>query len=261
MCQTPQDSLKVWAECNQLHPAREWRINNNIQRDLEELLRVHFPGSEIIPEPSRGWDGLELEFAKWKGSREDWAFSKRVISYNKLIWAVFSFQPHKSPGIYGIMPIMLQQDFELLAGKFLMLQRASLASGYIPTSWRHIRVVFIPKPGKLTSQAKLLRPISLTSVILITLQKLLDRHITDGVLVEKPLYQNQFDYRAGMSTETAPFQVIHRLEKSLNHKEVALGIFTDIKGAFDNTSFHAIITAARKRGIEETCCKWISSML
>jgi hypothetical protein len=38
---------------------------------LEELLRVHFPGSEIILEPSGGWNGLELEFPKWRGTRED----------------------------------------------------------------------------------------------------------------------------------------------------------------------------------------------
>jgi hypothetical protein len=36
---------------------------------LEELLRVHSPGSEIVSEPSGGWDGLELEFLKWTGSR------------------------------------------------------------------------------------------------------------------------------------------------------------------------------------------------
>jgi hypothetical protein len=29
----------------------------------------------------------------------------------------------------------------------------------------------------------------------------------------------------------------------------------DIEGAFDNTSFDAIITDARERGLEETCCK------
>jgi hypothetical protein len=46
----------------------------------------------------------------------------------------------------GVMPIMQQQGFELLAGKLLMLLRASLALGYIPMSWRHTRVVFIPKP-------------------------------------------------------------------------------------------------------------------
>jgi hypothetical protein len=46
---------------------------------LEELFRVHFPGSEIILEPSGGWDGLELQYPKWKGSREDGAVSRRVI--------------------------------------------------------------------------------------------------------------------------------------------------------------------------------------
>jgi hypothetical protein len=63
-----------------------------------------------------------------------------------------------------------------------------------------------------------------------------------------------------MSTETALFKVIHRLEKSLNHKEIALGAFIVIQGAFDNTCFHAITMAARERGVEETCCRWISSM-
>jgi hypothetical protein len=194
-------------------------------------------------------------------SRGDWAVSKRVISFNKLKWAIFSFQPYKSPGIDGIMYIMLQQGFELLVGKLLVLLRASLALGYIPKSWRHIRVVFNPKPGKPLSQAKSLTPISLMSFILKILEKLLDRHITDGVLVEKPLHQNQYAYRAGMSTETALFQVAQRLEKSSSHKEIALGAFLDTDGALDNTSFNAITTAARQRGLEENCCRWVRSML
>ena len=74
---------------------------------------------------------------------------------------------------------MLQQGFELLAGKLLMLLRASLALGYIPMSWRHIRVVFIPKPWKTLSQAKSLRPIGLMSFILETFDNEFDRHIKD----------------------------------------------------------------------------------
>jgi hypothetical protein len=49
--------------------------------------------------------------------------------------------------------------------------------------------------------------------ILKTLQQLFDRHIRDVVLVGKPLHWNQFAYTAGMSNETALFQVVHRLEK------------------------------------------------
>jgi len=63
-----------------------------------------------------------------------------------------------------------------------------------------------------------------------------------------------------MSTETALFQVVHRLEKSLKHKETALGAFLDIEGEFDNTFFNTI-TAARECGLEETCCRWVRSML
>jgi hypothetical protein len=66
---------------------------------------------------------------------------------------------------------------------------------------------------------------------------------------------------AGISTETALFQVTHRLERSLNHKQITLGAFIDIEGAFDNTSFHAITMAVRQRGVEAICCRWISSML
>jgi hypothetical protein len=46
---------------------------------LEKLLRLHFPGSEIILEHSGGLDGLELESRKWKGSREDWALGCFLI--------------------------------------------------------------------------------------------------------------------------------------------------------------------------------------
>jgi hypothetical protein len=155
---------------------------------------------------------------------------------------------------------MLQQGFELLAGKLLVLLIASLALGYILMNWGHIRVVFTSKPGKPLSQVKSLRPISLISFILKTLEKLLDRHIRDGVLVEKPLHQNQYAYRAGMSTEATLFEVVQRLEKFLSHEQMAFGAFLDIEGAFDNTFFNAVVTAAREHGLE-TCCRWVRSML
>jgi hypothetical protein len=228
---------------------------------LEELLRVHFPGSEIILEHTGGWNGLELEFTPWKITREDWEVSKKVISYDRLKWAVYSFLPYKSPDMDGIMPIMLQQDFEMLGCRLLTLLRTSLALGYIPMSWRHVRVVFIPKPGKLLSQAKSLRPISLMSFIHKLLEKLLNRHIRGAVLAKKPLHRYKFAYRAGMSTETALFQVVHRLEMSFKHKNDALGVFLDIEGAFDNTSFNAMVVVVRERGLEKTCCRWIRSMI
>jgi hypothetical protein len=52
-----------------------------------------------------------------------------------------------------------------------------------------------------------------------------------------------------LQKQLALFQVTHRLEKSLNHKEITFGAFIDIEGAFNNTSFHAITMAAREWGL------------
>ena len=40
-----------------------------------------------------------------------------------------------------------------------------------------------------------------------------------------------------------------------------LGAFLDYAGAFDNTSFNTITMAAKECGLEETCCRWVRSML
>jgi hypothetical protein len=48
-----------------------WKTENVLKTEnetLEELLRVHFPGSKILLELSGGWDGLELESPKWNVS-------------------------------------------------------------------------------------------------------------------------------------------------------------------------------------------------
>jgi hypothetical protein len=50
-------------------------------------------------------------------------------------------------------------------------------------AWRHVRVTFIQKPGKYDYiQAKVYRPISLVTFIFKTMEKLMDRHIRDGLL-------------------------------------------------------------------------------
>jgi hypothetical protein len=47
----------------------------------------------------------------------------------------------------------------------------------------------------------------------------------------------------------------------MEHKEIALGTFLDIEGAFDRTSFAAITKAAERHGVETTIGRWINSTL
>ena len=112
---------------------------------------------------------------------------------------------------------------------------------YIPSKWREVGVIFIPKAGKRDrTSPKAYRPSSLTSVILKMMEKIINLHIKLSYLNSRPLSKFQFAYQAGKSTETALHTLVSKLEKSFDAKEISLAAFLDIEGAFDNASHESI---------------------
>ena len=108
-------------------------------------------------------------------------------------------------------------------------------------AWRKARVTFIPKPEKPRNiEAKAYCPICLSSFLLKTLGRLVDRYIRDDVLGRNPVHINQNAYQSGKSTDTALKSVVSTTEKALQIQKIALGAFLDIEGAFDRTSTEAM---------------------
>jgi hypothetical protein len=94
-----------------------------------------------------------------------------------------TFKPFKSAGTDGIVPVLLQKGAEHVAPHLCRIFRACMASGFITSVWRKVKVTFISKPGKLDyTEAKAYRPISLISFLLKTMEKVVDRHIRAGAL-------------------------------------------------------------------------------
>jgi hypothetical protein len=93
------------------------------------------------------------------------------------------------------------------------------------------------------------------------LERLVDRYIRDRALVIKPLHPNQHAYQAGKSVETALHQLIVRVEKVLDQRELALGVFLDIEGAYNYTSFDSMCTALCGSGVNSTTVRWIRATL
>jgi len=122
--------------------------------------------------------------------------------------------------------------------------------------------VFIPKPGRNSyCGPKDFRPISLTSFLLKTLDRLVDRFLGDEILVSKPLHPKQHAYQAGKSVETALHQLVVRVEKALDQQEISLGIFLDIEGAFNNTSYDSLCAALVRHGVDHTIVRWVKVTL
>lgn len=234
-------------------PTGEYTTNE--QGALEHLLSVHFPGSVVI----QGDDDVDTEINNVRRAN---GISHQIFALQKIKWAIGTFQSFKTAGPDGIFPKLLQEGIEVLGQPLKNIFEASHDLGYIPRAWREVQVVFIPKPGKPSyADAKAHRPISLTSFFLKTMEKLILQHIREGALKECPLHKLQWAYQPGKSGEAALHNLTTKIEKALMYKEIALGAFLDIEGAFDNTSRESIKRAALEHGIDETTCRWIDQML
>ena len=116
----------------------------------------------------------EAPAADRHAKRLDWRVAARVVTYGKVVWAIDSFAPY-GPGMDGIFPALLQVGQEVLIPYLVKIFLACLATGYVPAIWRQVKVGFIPKPGKDSEGGpKDFRPISLTSFLLKTMERLID---------------------------------------------------------------------------------------
>ena len=79
--------------------------------------------------------------------------------------------------------------------------------------------------------------------------------------VNKPMTDMQFAFLKGRSTETALSRTVHKIEKAILEGKQGIGVFLDIKGAFDRLNHDAAIAAMRRRGISEDFVGWYEHYL
>jgi hypothetical protein len=71
----------------------------------------------------------------------------------------------------------------------------------------------------------------------------------------------QHAYLKGKSTETALHDLFYKIDGSLAQKEFTSGVYFDVEGAFDNTSFESMDDEASDHGVCSSINRWIDFML
>lgn len=233
-------------------PDGSWTETNG--ETLNTLLSTHFPGCTNV-------DVNSTTVAPRVISLVDRAKAREIVSKEKIEWAIDSFKPYKAAGTDGVMPAMLQNSRRSILPLLVGIYRSCLLAKYLPRKWREVRVVFIPKTGKTGHNSpKDYRPISLSSFLLKTMERLIEIYIK-GIPSFGSLCSAQHDYCKGKSVDTALHEAVKHVEASLRQKEFTLAAFIDIEGAFNNLKTTSIMRALEVFGVDEMVTDWIVNML
>ena len=75
------------------------------------------------------------------------------------------------------------------------------------------------------------------------------------------LYENQFGFRQGHSTNHALITLVDKITQSLDSKDIVIGIFLDLKKAFDTVDHKILLKKLYKYGIRGNAHSWFESYL
>ena len=234
--------------------------NGDISADptssLNLLLDKSFPNSTAPPDD---WQDIQLNRIQSLHEETGYFFPKKAPWRNQeeIREAINDFDPLKAPGPDGIKPIVLQHFPNEALTTLQYLFDSCLTAGYTPTLWRESQVIYIPKPGKSDyGKTNSYRPISLTSFLFKTMEKMVAKHVETQYLATSPYHRSQHAFRSGQSTISALSALINKIEEGIAGGGFVVGVFLDVAAAFDNLTFDSIIKALRKRGIDEQIISW-----
>jgi hypothetical protein len=157
-----------------------------------------------------------------------------------IIDIVKSFDSKSSVDIDGLSLKFLKSIIHEISVPLAHIFKLSLENGVFPDKLKYSRVVPIFKTG----DARLCdnyRPISLVSSLSKILEKIVAVRLTNHLQLNDLLYKHQYGFQRNMCTEHNRVQVINFITNAINNGKYCIGVFLDLKKAFDVCSHEILI--------------------
>ncbi|XDV17601.1 hypothetical protein PO909_023435 [Leuciscus waleckii] len=184
------------------------------------------------------------------------------ISLFTLLDIVCKLKPTVSP--QDIVPTLLfRKVFELIGPGIVAIINSSLATGCVPSYFKHATIQpIIKKPNLDPTVLKNYWPISKLPFLSKILEKVVANQLT-AVLENLELYDKfQSGFRKRHSTETALVRVYNDLQMASDAGLCSVLVLLDLSSAFDTVDHHIMIRRLREWvGISGVALDWFTSYL
>ena len=136
----------------------------------------------------------------------------------------------------------------------------SLETGVFPDQLKIAKVVPIFKSGE-KNQYNNYRPVSLLSQFSKILEKAFNNRLMKFVKANKIIYNGQYGFRTNHSTELAVIEMVEKITDAIDNNLYPVGIFIDLKKAFDTINHSILIDKLKNYGIRGIASTWLTSYL
>ncbi|GFW19570.1 probable RNA-directed DNA polymerase from transposon BS [Trichonephila clavipes] len=156
-----------------------------------------------------------------------------LTSPQEIMDIILQLPNKKAPGKDGIKNIALKALPLNAITNITKIINSCLQLNYFPQEWKHALITVIPKPGKDKKFTENYRPISLISSLGKIFEKILLKKINSHCEENQIIPDFQHGFRQQTSTQHQLLRVTNHIINGYNSKTITVGLFLDVKKAFD----------------------------
>jgi hypothetical protein len=125
----------------------------------------------------------------------------RATNHSEIAWIARHLKPHKAAGPDEI--IILQHLPRLVLKFIAKIFNRFLALNYVPTQWKEVKIIMLPKPGKNHTSPLNYILISLLNSVGKLCEKIILKRINFQLWELKIIRNDQYGFKTGHSTTCA----------------------------------------------------------
>ena len=167
---------------------------------------------------------------------------------------------YKSLGPDGAHPRVLKALSEEICVPLAHIFNTSMQSGQVPRDWKIANVTAIFKKGDRQNPGNY-RPISLTSVICKTMERLIRDQIVDHLEENNLLSDSQHGFRRKRSCLTNLLDFFNKVIQVYDAAKAVDVIYLDFQKAFDKVPHKRLLMKVKSLGIEGNVLAWLEAWL
>ena len=166
----------------------------------------------------------------------------------------------KAAGWDGVSPRVVKAVSRELAGPLACLYNCCMREGHYPQCFKTARVIPVFKGGDPT-QFSNYRPVSVLPVLSQIFERLLKLRLVQFLNRQGTIISGQYGFRAGHSTAMAILDMVERIRQAWAEGNAAVGVFIDLKKAFDTVDHRILLKKLDHYGIRGKTLELLESYL